>query len=443
VARELRDGLAAAGFEVQRGAGIGGKREITLARWAPRFEPRRVPGTAVASRSALVVGAGLAGAAVAQALAQQGLQVLVFERLAEPAALTSGNPGGIFHGTVHGDDGPHARLFRAAALLAQRVHGAAVGSGRVPGQVRGLLRLADHPGALDGLRELLQAAGLPPQYLRAVGAEEASQRAGVSLAAPAWWFYPGGGWAAPPAWVRHALATPGIDLRCGVGIESLRREGGQWLLFDGAGRCVGGAPIVVLANAADAAGLAGALGHAAWPLAQTRGQVTHWAAAAPATLALPLAGDGYVLPLPDGGLLCGATSQADDGDATLREADHARNLERLLRLAGLAAPPAAQLNGRVGWRLHSADRLPIAGPLPLPACVAGQRLDQARLLAREPGLFVLTALGSRGLTLAPLLARLVAAQATGAPWPLEQDLADAVDPARWIVRAARAVAGSG
>ena len=51
---------------------------------------------------------------------------------------------------------------------------------------------------------------------------------------------------------------------------------------------------------------------------------------------------------------------------------------------------------------------------------------------------MLTALGARGLTLAPLLGRLVAAQATGTPWPLEQDLADAVDPGRWIVRAARA-----
>jgi tRNA 5-methylaminomethyl-2-thiouridine biosynthesis bifunctional protein len=64
-------------------------------------------------------------------------------------------------------------------------------------------------------------------------------------------------------------------------------------------------------------------------------------------------------------------------------------------------------------------------------------MDQVRMLPRERGLFVLTALGARGLTLAPLLGRLVAAQATGSPWPLEQDLADAVDPARWLVRAAR------
>jgi tRNA 5-methylaminomethyl-2-thiouridine biosynthesis bifunctional protein len=33
--------------------------------------------------------------------------------------------------------------------------------------------------------------------------------------------------------------------------------------------------------------------------------------------------------------------------------------------------------------------------------------------------------------------------ATATPWPLEQDLADAVDPGRWIVRGARAAAGAG
>jgi tRNA 5-methylaminomethyl-2-thiouridine biosynthesis bifunctional protein len=160
-------------------------------------------------------------------------------------------------------------------------------------------------------------------------------------------------------------------------------------------------------------------------------------------LAVPVAGDGYALPLPEGGLLCGATREAGapGDDPAPRLADHRINLDRLQRLTGLAPPgDLACLQGRVGWRLQSDDRLPIAGavPLALARMAPGQRLDQARLLPREAGLFVLTALGARGLTLAPLLGRLVAAQATGTPWPLEQDLADAVDPARWVVRAARA-----
>jgi tRNA 5-methylaminomethyl-2-thiouridine biosynthesis bifunctional protein len=99
--------------------------------------------------------------------------------------------------------------------------------------------------------------------------------------------------------------------------------------------------------------------------------------------------------------------------------------------------PAAHIacEGRVGWRVSADDRLPVAGAVPL----LGQHLTttQTRLLPRESGLFVLTALGARGLTLAPLMGELVAAQATGTPWPVEQDLADAVDPGRWLVRQAR------
>jgi tRNA 5-methylaminomethyl-2-thiouridine biosynthesis bifunctional protein len=52
-------------------------------------------------------------------------------------------------------------------------------------------------------------------------------------------------------------------------------------------------------------------------------------------------------------------------------------------------------------------------------------------------LFVLTGLGSRGFTLAPLLAEHVAATALGQPSPLAVGLADTVDPARFDRRARR------
>ena len=48
-----------------------------------------------------------------------------------------------------------------------------------------------------------------------------------------------------------------------------------------------------------------------------------------------------------------------------------------------------------------------------------------------------TALGSRGITWAPLAAELLAAWVTGGPPPLEADLVDALDPARFAARRAR------
>lgn len=427
VARELRAGLVSAGFEVERAPGIGGKREITVARFAPRFV--RPAATAPSRREAAVVGAGLAGAAIANALAGEGWQVTVFDRQATPAAETSGNPGGLFHGTVHADDGPHARWLRAAALLAQRTIAPLVAAG-LPGQVQGLLRLGGRD--LDGMRRIVEDQGLPVDWVRVLDAAAASALAGVRVDETAWCF-PGGGWVSPAALAQQLLKRDGVRFVGNTAVERLERDRDGWRLLHRDGGAIHRAPVVVLANAGDALRLAAAFGYHA-PVRRVRGQVTAWTGDTTA-LALPLAGDGYALPLPGGGLLCGATSQPDDEDSTLRDDDHRHNLERLQRLTGLTPPPGrSSFDGRVGWRLQTDDRLPIAGPLPdLNACADAA----ARRWPRIEGLWLGTALGGRGITLAPLLGRLLAAQIAHAPLPLEQDLVDAVDPARWALRAKR------
>jgi tRNA 5-methylaminomethyl-2-thiouridine biosynthesis bifunctional protein len=462
--------VRSAGFDIDPPTPPDESRQgLTRARHAPRPAQRRHRPTAKAPpRTALVVGAGIAGAAVAQALARLGVAVRVYDRHPAPAAETSGNPAGLFHGTVNPDDGRYARLFRAAALVAQRAYRAALAIEPGAGSAIGLLRLnapADDPSLLASMRAQLHQLGLPAGYVQALDASAASALAGVPLAAPAW-FYPGGGWMSPPAWVRLALATPGVSFRGQVDIDSIAFHDGQWQLRPADGAVLDQAPLLVLAAAADSVRLLARL-HAAdadtappWPLHLSVGQVTHWSAAPGSTcaLALPVAGDGYALPLPaPGGLLCGATHHALPwpGAATAAPgpgpgagdmaAGHQHNLARLQRLTGLQPPAGATLQGRSGWRLHSADRLPIAGQVPLsapsPAGPAGQVRGRPRDMPRHPGLFVLTALGSRGLTLAPLLARLVAAQATGTPWPMERDLVEAVDPARWALRRSRRTAG--
>ena len=432
----LRAGLRTAGFEPLVSADTQANGSSVWTKGAPRFVPRRLPSIQVHSSDAIVVGAGLAGAAVAQALAQQGLQVTVLEREAGPALGASGNPAGLFHGAVHPQDGLYARLYRAAALVAASTYRQALQSGAVAGQMQGLLRQQTDAAGLEGMLHTLRAQGLPSDYVQALSAADASAKAGVRLQSPCW-FYPSGGWIAPPDWVRAALRWPGIRLCTDAAVQGLERSGSQWQLLDMEGRVLAQSALLVLCNAEQAAQLLQPWGADAWPLTQARGQVTHWPLNTAPALRLPVAGEGYALPLPNG-LLCGATRQDADSDTTLRPADHLHNIERLHRLTGLTPPgDAATWWGRVGWRLNSDDRLPIAGPVPLRVMPTGQRLDQARLLPREPGLFVLTALGARGLSLAPLMGRLIAAQATGVPWPLEQDLVDAVDPGRWVVRAAR------
>jgi len=438
VARGVREGLQAAGFQVDLWSGIGGKREITVARWTPRFEPRG-PAAAAARGpcEVLVVGAGLAGGATAAALAGLGCDVTVIDRQAQPAAETSGNPAGLFHGTLHRDDGIHARLFRAGALAAAAAVREAFEQHQIPGRLDGLLRLELELG-VDEMRALLAQQGLPADYVIACDAAEASAMAGVPLAHPAW-HYPRGGWVSPAALVDHWLNRRGVRFRGRVAIERIGHDGARWQVFDAKGTCVAAAEVLMLANAADAKRLLADLWPAAWPLRLTRGQVSAWlgdGASAPA-LRRPVAGEGYALPLGPDGLLCGAT-QSDDLDLGVTMADHLINFERLRRMTGLEPPADRSLwTGRAGQRLQADDRLPIVGPVPAWPLIPDARMDQARLVPKRPGLYVATAFGGRGLTLAPVAGQLLAAQITGTPWPLERSLAEAMDPARWWVRAKR------
>ena len=468
-ARAVREGLQQAGFQWRGAAGIGGKRDITLASYAPRAAARvpvaRVaPAGEAAVRRVAIVGGGLAGAACARALAQAGLHCVVLDGRPEPAGAASGNAGGLFHGVFHPEDGMHARAHRAAALLAQRAYARAIAHG-VPGRCDGLVRLTPEHADAAPLAEALARSGLPPTWVQAWPPERVQAAGGPPCAA---WFYPGGGWIAPAALARAWLDMPHVEWRGGASVARLEPAGraadAGWRLFGAAGQLLAEVDAVVLANAADAAALAATavdadgrplVADASWipGLASTRGQVSIVAADAPGLAGppWPIAGSGYALRLADGAVLCGATSTADDTEPSPRLADHAHNLDQLARvtasrLAGADSLQAAtllldagRLQGRVGWRATAVDRLPLIGAMPCQPAPGDAALpDQPRHWPRVGGLFVATGLGSRGLTWAPLAGRLIASWITGAPYPLPGDLIDALDPARFATRRVRA-----
>lgn len=439
VARPVRDGLRAAGFEVHKAAGHGGKRDITVASFEPpatrRSAPPGRPQVREVERHALVIGGGLAGCAAAWALAEQGWRSTVLERHAAPASEASGNLAGLFHGIVTRDDGLHARWHRAAALAFAPVAREAIADG-VPGAVDGLLRLEQAADGVAAMHDLLQRLGLPASYVDALDREEASRRAGLPLAGPAW-FYSDGGWLAPRALSAWYLrrATPLVQWRGESEVARLRCDGRVWSALDSRGGVIASSHTVVLANGADALRLLGA-DH--WPIESVRGQVSIAPAASLRLPRVPIAGSGYLLPAVDGQAVFGATSQRDDADAAVRPADHALNLERLAGLTGEAvALRPDELSGRVGWRCTAGDRLPVIGAAPDEAASAVGSADQPRFVPRRDGLFVFGALGSRGIGMSALGARLLAAWVTAAPSPVEASLMDAVDPARFTARARR------
>jgi tRNA 5-methylaminomethyl-2-thiouridine biosynthesis bifunctional protein len=444
-ATEQREALRAAGF-VHESSGPAG-----LEHWrhAPRPGMRQAPARPT-ERQAVVIGAGIAGACAAAALAQRGWACTVLDAHAQPAGGASGNPAALCHGTVHAADGAHARFTRAAALQAQRLYAGLLARG-VPGALQGLLRAQ---------AEAVTPAP-PATWAQAWAAGELQVR-GSGLQADSAWFFPGAGWVDAAATVHALLATPGVQFQGRAAAARLRREDDHWCVLDAQGQALARAPIVVLALAAASGAqsqgrpgltsLLSSAGALAPPLARTRGQVTWFDHLAPA-LPWPVAGGGYALHGPLAGtpsLLCGATTQADDEDPEIRASDHAHNLTRLQSLTGLAPAPGTRLQGRVGWRERTPDRLPVAGPLPAAAALAAGSADpqagrgqltQARHLPRVQGLFMLGAMAGRGFTWGPLAGELLASLVDGSLLPLEGDLVDALDPGRFWLRQQRRASG--
>ena len=58
-------------------------------------------------------------------------------------------------------------------------------------------------------------------------------------------------------------------------------------------------------------------------------------------------------------------------------------------------------------------------------------------IPRLPGLYAVTGFGARGLVWASLAGELLASQLDGDPLPLERDLVDALDPARFLLKPVR------
>lgn len=420
--------------------------DVSRARYAPEFLPRRgaqrPTHAASLRRHALIIGAGLAGAATAWALAEQGWKTTLLDRQHAPALETSGNPAGLFHGIVNPEDGHHARFNRAAALEVRRAVDHAVRSHGVAGHPHGLIRLEKAGAELAAMTAMLQRLRLPGDYVQALSAQQASAVCGLPLTRPAW-FYAGGGWVSPSGLVKSYLSRAGthVTFRGAASVERLCRGGSGWQVLDADGHLIDESEVLVLANAGDALRL---LGQPDWPVTTVRGQLSTLAASDFGPLpSVPLAGPGYLLPEINGRAIFGATAQVGDPDPNVRDSDHALNLEQLRRLTGSACAFAPEaLQGRTGWRCVSDDRLPLIGAAPNLAAQLSHSWDQPRKVPRLPGLYLFAGLGSRGITWSALGAQALASAITGAPSPLECSLLDAIDPARFLSRRVRRTAAS-
>lgn len=407
VAAPVRSALEAAGFAVEKRKGFGTKKEMLAGSLIPRLRDSISNSKSYSSktRAALVIGAGVAGAAVSERLASRGWQVTLIERHAQPAAEASGNPAGIFHPVVSPDDSLFARFTRASFLFLLN-HWKNLDN--LEWERCGVLQLARDEAEKASQRRSLESLAYPPDY-----AQFLEEKGGL-------WFREAG-WIRPRSLVAALLSRCGGNLAAKFGHEvaGLEHQGGIWNAKDIHKKTIASAPVVVLANAADALLLSP---QPEVRLRRVRGQLT----LVPAIEGLEhvVLRGGMALPGIDGASLVGASYDIGDEDPAPRADSHAGNLARLEQMLPGASRglDAEKLAGRVAFRAVVRDRLPMIGPVIDP---------------RGAGLYGAFAYGSRGLLWAGLGGELLASLIEGEPLPVERKLAAAVDPGRFALRASR------
>jgi tRNA 5-methylaminomethyl-2-thiouridine biosynthesis bifunctional protein len=443
----VRRRLNEAGFKMKRVPGLGKKWEVLKGAFIGSLATAEKPWFArpsqqVGARTALVIGAGLAGCATAASLAQRGWQVCLLERHAGIAQEASGNPQGVLYLKLSAHHTSLSRLivsgYGHTRRLLERLE---------KGQDWdncGVLQLAFD--AKEAQRQTQLAAAFPADLLTNLDRSAAEVKAGITLPAGGL-FYPEAGWVHPPALCNLLSQQPNIRLQLHQQALELRRDGDSWQAWNGE-QLLASASVVVLASAAEIKGFAQA---AHLPLKRIRGQISRLPATkASRALSTVVCAEGYIAPPRLDEHTLGASFDFNSDDLTLNSADHASNLQLLDEISpelscalNAAVLDPEQLQGRAAFRCTSPDYLPIVGPLADAAAFAEAYAvlsKDARQVPETPcpwldGLYINSGHGSRGLITAPLSGELIAAWLNDEPLPVPADVAQACHPNRFALRA--------
>ncbi|RBP28582.1 tRNA 5-methylaminomethyl-2-thiouridine biosynthesis bifunctional protein [Marinobacter pelagius] len=412
----IRRALEDEGFEMRKTPGYGRKRDMI----AGVLTGTACSDSPVPSGTVAIIGAGIAGTLLARNLASRGVAVTLIDAEENAGAAASGNLQGAMYVKLGVEFNTQTELALSALTFSQRTYEPYRDAFWHP---TGLLQLAWNPQEQDRQARFLERNQYPEELLYPVDAATASELTGTPVANGGLWF-PHNGWLSPGSLCRELARHALIDCRFGTRVDRLMPCNGKWHLSSRDGADII-ADSVVIAAGHQTAELIPLKGE--YRFKAIRGQVTHLPGEAIRAPKAVICGQKYLNPCQDGLAVTGATFDLHSADPSVTHEANNENLEQLgAMLPGLFAENGSNgdFGGRVGFRCTTHDYQPVAGMM---ADCNGHSLE---------GVYLLTGLGSKGLTYAPLLAEYVADQLTGQPACLPAPLAHSVRPDRMCRRRA-------
>ena len=453
-ASAVRKGLENAGFDITKRKGFGKKREC-LSGQKTQEKPTALSAPWFHSQPAnlnkqdiAIIGGGIASLCTAISLVKRGAKITIYCEDEQTALNASGNKQGAFYPQLSDDNERNIRFYiHAFAYGHQFLQWAIQHKIEFEHEFCGVALCAYNEKAESKLDKIAKL-NLPSDLYQSLSQTELSEKVGLPL--PFWGsFIPQGAWLAPRQLVQHAFAfleKQGVQIKTSQKVTALSQTENGWQITTAENKTFNH-EVVVLAN-----------GHKLTDFEQTqklplypvRGQVSQIPTSENLLkLKTVLCYDGYLTPVDQAKTshCIGASHVRDNATREFSLTEQQENQQKIQQNIPEDWTKEVDTSGnlaRIGVRCSVRDLTPMMGAVPhfsaqqtqyqnlFNLCRRKQPIEQA---ANYPNLYLIGALGSRGLTSAPFLGETLASLIYGEPLPMSEDLIHNLMPNRsWVRR---------
>ena len=453
-ASAVRKGLEYAGFDITKRKGFGKKREcLSGQKTHEKLTALSLPwfhcqSANLNEQDIAIIGGGIASLCTAISLLKRGAKITIYCEDEQTALNASGNKQGAFYPQLSDDNERNIRFYiHAFAYGLQFLQWAIQQKIEFEHEFCGVALCAYNDKAESKLNKIA-ALNLPSDLYQSLNQTELSKKVGLPLPFGGG-FIPQGAWLAPRQLVQHTFAfleKQGIQIKTLQKVTALSQTENGWQITTAENKTFCH-EVVVLAN-----------GHKLTEFEQTqklplypvRGQVSQIPTSANLLkLKTVLCYDGYLTPVDQAKTshCIGASHVRDNATREFSLTEQQENQQKIQQNIPEEWTKEVDTSGnlaRIGVRCSVRDLTPMMGAVPHFSAQQTQYHNLFNLRRRKqpieqaenyPNLYLIGALGSRGLTSAPFLGETLASLIYGEPLPMSEDLIHNLMPNRsWVRR---------
>jgi len=423
-----------------------------------KYNSTNIPTKNNIEKTATIIGGGIAGCSAAYSLAKRGWKVTIIEKNSDIALDGSGNNVGVlfpalskkwsvfsrftFEGYRYSSDLLKSFLEESSS---NRNNGNGDTSNKV-GDICGMLQFAKSEKDFDRISESVNSL-FNSDDIEIISSKEASNICGIDIKHGAA-YYKNGSICYVRDFCKRLADHKNIDILLNSEITSLNKNNNndQWeisLRQEENSSCnILNAKNIIIANAHNSLSINYCED---LEIDLARGQLTYLPEKyIKGKLNSALCYGGYIVPDKSGGYIVGSTFDKNIINNNLEINDHKKNIDLLKNYYDINLESDLDLNkleGRVGYRAITQDRMPIIGKAPdfdfyksnYHDLTHGKHWKKYPLPKYHSNLYFTLAHGSRGLITAPIAGEIIAAMLNEEVSPVSKETLRSLHPARFLV----------